>query len=56
MTAESVVEASLRGLEKNRLFVIPGWRYRWFVRFQQRLPQSIRHAMALKYGNLRSRP
>jgi short-subunit dehydrogenase len=56
MTAESVVEASLRGLEKNRLFVIPGWRYRWFVRFQQRLPRSIRHARALKYGNLRSRP
>jgi short-subunit dehydrogenase len=55
MTAESVVEASLRGLEKNRLIVIPGWRYRWFVRFQQRLPRSIRHAMALKYGSIRSR-
>jgi short-subunit dehydrogenase len=56
MTAESVVQASLHGLERNRLIVIPGWRYRWFVRFQQRLPRSIRQAMALKYGNLRSRP
>lgn len=27
-TAESVVEDSLRGLNRDKLFVIPGWRYR----------------------------
>jgi len=56
MSAEDVVESSLRGLEKNKVIVIPGWRYRWFVHFQQRLPRSIRHAIALKYGNIRNRP
>lgn len=56
MSAEEVVDASLRGLEQNNLIVIPGWRYRWFVYFQKRLPQSLRHAIALKYGNIRSRP
>jgi hypothetical protein len=56
MSAEDVVETSLRGLEKNRVIVIPGWRYRWLVRLQQRLPRSVRHAIALKYGNIRSGP
>jgi short-subunit dehydrogenase len=56
MSAEDVVETSLRGLEQDKVIVIPGWRYRWFVRFQQRLPRFARHALALKYGNIRSRP
>ena len=56
MSAESVVETSLRSLEQDRVIVIPGWRYRWFVCFQQRLPRFVRHALALKYGNIRSRP
>ncbi len=56
MSAESVVETSLRSLEQDKVIVIPGWRYRWFVYFQQRLPRFVRHALALKYGNISSRP
>jgi uncharacterized protein len=55
MSAEEVVETSLRSLEQDKVIVIPGWRYRWFVRFQQRLPRFVRHAIAMKYGNIRSR-
>lgn len=55
MSAEYVVETSLRSLEKDKVIVIPGWRYRWFVHFQQRLPRFVRHAIALKYGNISSR-
>ncbi len=55
MSAEDVVETSLRSLEKDKVIVIPGWRYRWFVYFQQRLPRFVRHAIALKYGNIRDR-
>jgi len=56
MSAEEVVETSLRSLEQDKVIVIPGWRYRWFVRFQQRLPRFVRHSIAMKYGNIRSRP
>ena len=56
MSAEEVVETSLRSLEQDKVIVIPGWRYRWFVRFQQRLPRFVRHAIAMRYGNIRSRP
>jgi hypothetical protein len=56
MSAEEVVETSLRSLEQDKVIVIPGWRYRWFVRIQQRLPRFVRHAIAMKYGNIRSRP
>ena len=47
---EAVVEDSLRGLEKNRLFVIPGWRYRLFVGLNRFLPLSLKHFFAVKYG------
>ncbi len=50
MPAGKVVEASLRALERNRLFVIPGWPYRLAVRAQHWLPQAARHAIALRYG------
>jgi short-subunit dehydrogenase len=56
LSAEDVVETSLRNLEQDKVIVIPGWRYRWFVYFQQRLPRFVRHAIALKYGNISSRP
>ena len=49
MTPEEVVETSLRKLEKNRLFVIPGWRYRMFVRLNRFLPQFLKHYIAVKY-------
>jgi uncharacterized protein len=50
MSAEDVVRASLRGLESNRLFVIPGWHYRTFLAFYPLLPRSVKHRIALKYG------
>jgi hypothetical protein len=53
MQAEDVVDASLRALEKNRLFVIPGWRYRLFVNLFQHLPRRVRHSLLVKYGTLR---
>jgi short-subunit dehydrogenase len=53
MPAEYVVDESLRGLQSNRLFVIPGWRYRLIVGLLRHLPQSARHFVALKYGRSR---
>ena len=48
--SEDVVEASLHGLRKNRLFVIPGWRYRLLVGMSRLLPVSLKHFIAIKYG------
>lgn len=48
LTSRDVVENSLRGLEKNRLFVIPGWRYRLLVGFTRLLPRSLEHFMVCK--------
>jgi short-subunit dehydrogenase len=44
MSADEVVEASLRGLEKNQLFVIPGMRYKLIVAMLKHLPKRILHA------------
>jgi uncharacterized protein len=48
MSAEEVVDASLRGLERDRLFVIPGWPYRLFVAVYSRLPRSLQHLATSK--------
>ena len=42
MTAESVVDASLEGLGKRKLFVIPGWRYRLLTMFLSTIPTALR--------------
>lgn len=55
MTAEEVVDASFRGLKKNRLIVVPGWRYRLFLFLHRMLPLSLRHFIGIKYGSLRQR-
>ena len=49
-TSEQVVEESLHGLERNKLFVIPGWRYRLLVGLIRFLPISLKHFIAIKYG------
>lgn len=41
-SAESVVEDSLRGLNRDQLFVIPGWRYRALTAFVSKLPTCLR--------------
>ena len=38
MTADFVVEESLRGFDRGALFVIPGWRYRLLVAFMKATP------------------
>ncbi len=42
MSADDVVEASLKGLDAGKLFVIPGWKYRLFVAVFPRLPSALR--------------
>ena len=42
LSAESVVDASLRGLQTGRLFVIPGWRYWLIVNIISCMPLSWR--------------
>ena len=42
LTAESVVAASLEGLEARTLYVIPGWRYRLLTAVIGILPHSLR--------------
>jgi uncharacterized protein len=41
MPAEQVVQASLRGLEKRQLFVVPGWRYKLLVHVLRMMPRSV---------------
>jgi short-subunit dehydrogenase len=51
MPADDVVEASFRGLERDKLFVVPGWRYRLFLAVIRILPQSIKYFLAIKYAH-----
>jgi uncharacterized protein len=39
--ADFVVRESLRGLDRGRLFVIPGWRYKLLVAILKTVPRSI---------------
>jgi hypothetical protein len=43
MPAEDVVKASLEGLEKGRLFVVPGWRYKLLVSLLRMMPRGVLH-------------
>jgi short-subunit dehydrogenase len=47
-TADEVVDASLEGLERAKLFVVPGWRYRLLVAGLGLLPRSL-----VRYGATR---
>jgi short-subunit dehydrogenase len=42
LDAGFVVDASLEGVRRRKLFVIPGWKYRLFVAVWTRLPHSLR--------------
>ena len=53
LTAEEVVTESLKGLERNELFVIPGWRYRLLVRASAVLPESLIRAGAIRFARRR---
>ncbi|MGO8791618.1 MAG: SDR family NAD(P)-dependent oxidoreductase [Terriglobia bacterium] len=43
MPAEDVVEASLKGLEQGKLFVVPGWRYKLLVWLIRMMPRPVVH-------------
>jgi len=45
LSAESVVDASLAGLDRGKLIVVPGRRYQWIVALTTRLPIPWRVAM-----------
>jgi short-subunit dehydrogenase len=50
MSADEVVRTSLRALDRDRLFVIPGWRYRLLVFVMRAFPRPLYHALAIKYA------
>lgn len=54
MTAEEIVDASLEGLGRRKLFVIPGWRYRLLTTFFSRLPTTLRLQVEAIAGKVRS--
>ena len=41
---DRVVDASLEGLKSNKLFVVPGWRYKFIVALLHVLPRPLLHA------------
>ena len=52
-TAEDVVAASLAGLDRNQLFVIPGWRYKLLVRALSILPKAVIRAGSIRVARKR---
>ena len=48
MRAEDVVAASLHGLEKGTLFVVPGWQKRFVAALLAAIPRPWRHALTLR--------
>jgi short-subunit dehydrogenase len=55
MRAEDVVDASLAGLSRRKLFVIPGWHYRLLTAFLSALPSWIRVRVEAATGRARSK-
>jgi len=45
LSAESVVDASLAGLDRGRLFVVPAWKYQLIVAAMSTLPARVRVAL-----------
>ncbi len=55
MQADEVVDASLRGIDEDRLIVIPGWRYRLLVFLMRAFPRGLYHAVSIKYARAAGR-
>jgi short-subunit dehydrogenase len=53
MKAEDVVAASLRGLERGDLFVVPGFKYRLVTWLVPALPRFLLHPLLLRYSGRR---
>ncbi len=54
MTSQAVVDASLEGLRRKKLFVIPGWRYRALASLVSKLPAALRLRMEEMGGRVRT--
>ncbi len=50
MKAEDVVDASLEGLAKDQVIVVPGAIYQALVKLETLMPRGIRAAMAMRYA------
>ncbi len=55
MTAEEVVDASIDGLKRRKLFVVPGWRYKLVTALLPRLPTALRTGIESLSGRARVR-
>lgn len=55
MSADEVVTASLRGLDRDRLFVVPGWRYGLLVFLMRAFPRPLYHWLSIKYARTTGR-
>ena len=53
MTSDYVVDASLEGLHRGKLFVVPNWRYRFLTGFLSKLPSALRLAFEDRIGESR---
>ena len=54
MRSEDVVEASIRGLERDTLFVVPGWFYKLTVLLVPALPRFIRDPLLIRSSRRRA--
>ena len=55
MPADFVVEESLSGLERRKLYVIPGWRYKLLIAIGTRLPIAMKLAIQARSPHTRGR-
>jgi hypothetical protein len=55
MSADEVVDASLRALERGKLFVVPGLPYKLLVTLYPLVPRPLRHRLSIRYANARQR-
>ncbi len=55
LPADFVVEESLRGLDRGKLYVIPGWRYKLLVAIGTRLPLMMRLALQARSPHTKGR-
>jgi uncharacterized protein len=53
MSAEDVVDASIEGLRRRKLFVIPGWRYRLLTILLSKLPIAARLKLEATAGQVK---
>jgi hypothetical protein len=54
MSAGFVVEESLRGLDRGKWLVIPGWRYRMLVSFLNHAPRALLHPLVTRVARRRA--